>query len=271
MKLDGRAPHLIVFDVDGTLLDRRRQILASTRWSTQQLLGAGHHVALASARPPKSVERLSRDLLQNRAAYIISLNGAHITSEKGVLMERTIKRRAVLTSIRKARECGVQTNLFFGWDWLVDEITPQTRAEAEVVNFDPVEVEDLTLLNVPVHKLLFIAEPERIMRFRNLLRLSDLPVNASLSKPTYCEVIARQASKADAVAFLAQRLGVKAKNTVAFGDGENDLLMVTAAGTGVAMGNGIDAVKQVAKLITCTNDEDGIANALIRLGLVKKN
>ena len=47
--------------------------------------------------------------------------------------------------------------------------------------------------------------------------------------------------------------------TMAFGDGENDISMLKAAGAGVAMGNASEIVKQAADLVTKTNDEDGVA------------
>ena len=132
------------------------------------------------------------------------------------------------------------------------------------------KVTDLTTLSdVPSHKLLFIADPEEVAPFRDGIWRSGLPVEAALSKPTYCEVVARGVSKAGAVTFLAQRFGTDPKNTVVFGDGENDLPMITAAGVGVAMGNSMDNVKQAAKLTTHSNDGDGIARALVRLGLVE--
>ena len=55
------------------------------------------------------------------------------------------------------------------------------------------------------------------------------------------------------------------ENSVAFGDGSNDMTMIMAAGTGVAMGNAIDEVKRAAKLVTAENDEDGVALALEKL------
>ena len=137
MRLDGSVPHLVVFDIDGTLLDSRGRIFPSTRWSTRHLLASGHHVALASARPPKSVERLLRELLGNRIVDIISLNGAFVTSRQDVLLEHTIDKGAAEELIRQARARGVQTNLLSGWDWWVEEVTPRTQLEADIVGFEP--------------------------------------------------------------------------------------------------------------------------------------
>ena len=49
---------------------------------------------------------------------------------------------------------------------------------------------------------------------------------------------------------------------MSFGDGENDIPMIKAAGLGVAMGNALDTVKAVADTVALTNDENGVAAAI---------
>jgi hydroxymethylpyrimidine pyrophosphatase-like HAD family hydrolase len=58
---------------------------------------------------------------------------------------------------------------------------------------------------------------------------------------------------------LAEHLGLRREQTMAFGDGLNDITMIKSAGIGVAMSNAVDEVKRVADEITATNDEDGVA------------
>ena len=79
------------------------------------------------------------------------------------------------------------------------------------------------------------------------------------------EINAHGATKGNALMWLADYLSIDRKATMAFGDGENDISMIEAAGVGVAMGNGLEAVKAAADEITLTNDEDGVAAALERL------
>ena len=79
------------------------------------------------------------------------------------------------------------------------------------------------------------------------------------------EINSARANKGEGMKFLCEYLGVPIENSVAFGDGSNDMTMIMAAGTGVAMGNAIDEVKRAAKLVTARNDEDGVALALEKL------
>lgn len=69
-------------------------------------------------------------------------------------------------------------------------------------------------------------------------------------------------SKGTALVDYCQVAGIDVQRTITFGDNENDLSMIVAAGTGVAMGNAVESVKAAADVITATNDEDGIAQVL---------
>lgn len=73
------------------------------------------------------------------------------------------------------------------------------------------------------------------------------------------EATAKGCNKGEALLWLSRYLGVDPRNTVAFGDGNNDLSMIHAAGYGVAMGNALAEVKKAAQYTTCANTEDGIA------------
>ena len=59
--------------------------------------------------------------------------------------------------------------------------------------------------------------------------------------------------------------GIDPAELIAFGDGQNDIPMLKLAGTGIAMANATDEVKRAADMVTCSNNEDGIAEALEEL------
>jgi Cof subfamily protein (haloacid dehalogenase superfamily) len=82
------------------------------------------------------------------------------------------------------------------------------------------------------------------------------------------DIIPNPGSKAQTILALAKKVGIKPENIVTFGDGNNDIEMLNLAGTGVAMGNAANHVKDAANLVTDTNDQDGIYKALRQLELV---
>ena len=80
--------------------------------------------------------------------------------------------------------------------------------------------------------------------------------------PAFCDLTSATADKANGIRAIAEHMGIDISETMAFGDGGNDLTMLRAAGVGVAMGNALDEVKAHADYVTSSVDEDGIANAL---------
>ena len=84
------------------------------------------------------------------------------------------------------------------------------------------------------------------------------------------EISTSTATKGNALHFFAERMGIDVSQTMAFGDSQNDISMICAAGIGVAMGNATEDVKETADYVTRTNEENGVAYALEELVLKKK-
>ena len=87
--------------------------------------------------------------------------------------------------------------------------------------------------------------------------------------PFYYEAYAKGVNKGNALVKLCEILDLTADNVIAIGDEENDISMLKFAGTGVAMGNAVPAVKEVATHHTVDNDHDGVAQAIRELALKK--
>jgi hypothetical protein len=84
-------------------------------------------------------------------------------------------------------------------------------------------------------------------------------INYHTSKPFFLEFVDKKASKAIALQRIGEHYNISREETIAVGDGFNDLSMIEYAGLGVAMGNAPDAIRQKADYVTLTNDEDGLA------------
>ena len=86
--------------------------------------------------------------------------------------------------------------------------------------------------------------------------------------PAFTDITARGADKGKGLHAMADYLGLNIEETMAFGDGGNDISIIKEAGVGVAMGNAGEELKQVADFITTPIDEDGVKNALIKYGVI---
>ena len=115
---------------------------------------------------------------------------------------------------------------------------------------------------VPADKInmFFIEEDARVRMRKTLAEIPGILVTSSLSNNL--EINATGANKGDALLQLAEYLGIKQEETMAFGDGENDITMLRTAGIGVAMGNAEPSVKAAADYVTVTNNEAGVAAAI---------
>ena len=83
-------------------------------------------------------------------------------------------------------------------------------------------------------------------------------------------ITADGADKGKGLAAMARHFGLDISETMAFGDGGNDISIIRRAGTGVAMGNAGDNVKAAADYVTTSVDDDGVMNALVHFGVIDK-
>ena len=86
--------------------------------------------------------------------------------------------------------------------------------------------------------------------------------------PDFVDVFPRAGGKARAVRRVLDMYGISPEEAIAFGDGGNDIGMLDAVGTSIALGNANPEVKEMASFVTDDVDHDGIYNACVRLGLI---
>ena len=82
------------------------------------------------------------------------------------------------------------------------------------------------------------------------------------SVPEYIEFVKKGIKKSEAIKFIMEKYQIKQEEVMTMGDGENDIEMLKFAGLGVAMENAREDVKKVANVVSTSNNEDGVANAI---------
>ncbi|MNJ68393.1 putative phosphatase [compost metagenome] len=87
-------------------------------------------------------------------------------------------------------------------------------------------------------------------------------VHVTKSKPNFLEFMHNEGTKGHALKFIANHFGCGLNETIAIGDSWNDHEMLEAAGLGIAMGNAIPALKEIADYVTLSNNEDGVKHAI---------
>lgn len=253
-----KRPRFYVFDIDGTILTTEHQVLPSTKSGLSLLKDKGFTTMLASARPPLAITPIVDTLGMDH--FYISLNGALVVRDQEILLDEPMDGKATQEVVRRGLARGLSVNVYSTWDWFIHEVNPHSTREGEIVGFHGT-VRDLYTVT-KAHKILVIGNPTEIAFLQQELSQEVPSVQGSLSNPTYLEVVATGVSKAHALELVCNLVGIPLGDTAVFGDGENDLPMLEVAGLGIAMGNAHSSLKEVAKLVTKTNNEDGILQAI---------
>lgn len=259
---------MICLDIDGTLLNSNHQISETVKETIKLVVSKQHiPIVLVSARMPKGIRFLQKEL--EIKAPIICYSGALILDEKGKQLSTERIDSAYLKEIYRVTDAlNIHISLYKDDQWYVESMDAWAKQESKITNIKPKVISFVTLLelwekegNGP-NKILCMAKPKQIIQLKETLKIEAL--NIYPSKETYLEIMPKQASKTSAIQVLERKFGVQQSEIIAIGDNHNDIDMLKYAGLGVAMGNAPETVKQHAKEITLTNDEDGVAAALLK-------
>ncbi|MCZ4059701.1 sugar-phosphatase [Pantoea sp. LMR881] len=267
------AIKLIAIDMDGTLLNPQHLITPGVKSALDRARQQGVSIVLATGRPFVGVQRYLMELNLQEDQYCISNNGALVQRaiDGECVAEVTLTFDDYLYVEQLARESGVHFQAF-------------DKSHLYTPNKDISEytIHEASLTGIPV-RYRSVDEMDRNMRFPKLMMIDKpalldsaierLPDHARetytilKSAPYYLEILDRRVNKGQGVKMLAEKLGLRQEEVMAIGDQENDLAMIEYAGTGVAMGNAIESVKEIAQFVTKTNMEDGVAHAIEELVL----
>lgn len=258
---------LIACDMDGTLLTNDKKISERNKKAIADANKLGTVFAISSGRPPVSVARYAESLPERTP--VIALNGALITrlGDEQPIFECPLEKETALEIFEHAKKLGA---VYVAWCSNVlyaSSLCPEIETYCTLSKVKPIVITDhAALAESSISKILLIAEPETISDYIkyfdcNLVR----PASYCTSNPRFLEIFNKKASKAIALGWLAEYLGLDISETIAFGDGYNDLDMLLAAGLGVAMDNACDEIKAQCGLVAPSNEEDGVAQIIEEL------
>ena len=261
---------LLVFDLDGTLLSSEKTIMPKTKAILHELRERGHVIALASGRPPRAVipyyEELGLD------GPIISYNGACITDPKDnefPTYHYFFKREWILSFLRQIKKDEIinlfaesGTALYLGHN--SDQFDNMFHKEGMlVINGDYEKI-----LNEDVYAFVFQMKNDEALK---KLKEINLPDKTLFLRHWYdCDGIAEfgstEVSKAAGIKRLEEIYKIPHGQTIAFGDAENDVEMLSYVASPFAMKNACGKLKYMVKNITEEdNDHEGIYLTLKRL------
>lgn len=266
---------LIAFDLDGTLLDDGKALPERNRRALEAAGEAGIWLVPATGRIPAGMPEPLRGLKGLR--WGILSNGAEIYDfeEERIVVREEIALDTALELLDHAEALGLYYDCYQdNWGYM----TASLLAQAPAFMKDYPGILDLLLrLRTPVPELrAWLREKgERVQKLQ--MYFTDLPLRERLlrelperfpslsftsSLPVNIEINSTRANKGQALRTLCSLLGLRREETLAFGDGSNDLTLLREAGIGVAMSNAFPDVLAAADRVTGTNNDAGVAQVI---------
>jgi Cof subfamily protein (haloacid dehalogenase superfamily) len=262
---------LLALDLDGTLIDDTLRVSPRVQRTLRRAIDAGVHATLATGRSFAQTRHYAQQL--GITAPLICYQGAVVQdpASEDVLFRCGVPLPEAREFVDLARARQWSLGVFLDRGLHAEQITEGVRFFAEYGPIaEPVtEVHslDAVLTHEPIKLIVVTSEEEAAAVNEQLAVHFDGRLRIVRSFARFVEGTNMAASKGQALAFLAQRLGVAQAETMAIGDQNNDADMVAWAGCGVAMGNATADVKAGATYVAPPLEEDGAAEAIERFVL----
>lgn len=280
--------NILFFDVDGTLVNFSCRMPESTRIALKLLHQNGHKLVISTGRSKSEVypwllsmdwdglicgagayvewnqkeiyaKYMSDRMVEILVNYIESKNGTYILEGSSAIWERDIL---------------VKKNHAFIEEWIkasngngVDQPIPTARIFSHLSEVS--HIHKLNFHGIDMDADVMEKEINGLLSSEGLGNIKAIRFNNGNVFVTSGEITMEGIHKSFGIDMLLKHSGFNAGEAIAFGDSLNDYEMIKNAGTGVAMGNACDALKQAADIVTSHIDEDGIYNAVKKLGLIK--
>lgn len=261
------TPKAIFFDIDGTLIDNTtKQMQESTREAIRLARQNGHICMINTGRTqrlvtPQTIGNITFD------GYLMGCGTMAVYHDR-VLYHHTLERKL---SARILKALG---------KYKIDALL-----EGREENFCDVPehmyTESFRHFASGFAGRYYDTFDHAIGRYDKLFAYTDDPAAMKAFREEFCaeldfiprendfyEIVPKGSSKAAAIRYMADRLGIPMENTVAIGDSNNDLSMLQCAGVSIAMGNSTPQVLELADYVTTDVNRDGIWNALKWLGVL---
>jgi Cof subfamily protein (haloacid dehalogenase superfamily) len=273
----------VFLDVDGTYVNDRGVVPESARRAVVQARANGHRVFLCTGR---AVAELWDHIMEAGFDGVIASAGGYVELGGEVLLHRSMSVDDVLHVVEFFDVHGVEyyleansglygsrhskarlRQLVYGG---VSDEDVLAELEKGLGPFIDSLIDDQDLVRDDINKVSFLDSevPIETIRAEFAGHLDVIPVTVPMFGPNSGEMSIPGIHKATAIELLLKHAGIARDDTIAYGDGLNDLEMIEFVHLGIAMGNAHPRLKAAAHAVTGEPDQDGIHTSFTALGLI---
>ena len=261
---------LVACDLDGTLFNSEMAVSAANAKAVKNAQSSGIEFLIATGRAPRE----SRSVLKDADLHtsFINLNGALVFDENEQLMiKHSIPKAKAQQLVHLLHRAGFYFEILTANQVYSENLDQRisnvaiSAGNKTIMNMKQIHSFDNLLQDPKIEVMKIIAFDSRGHEAftdikKEIATMGDLVVTSSSS--SNIEINEQHAQKGLALLDYAKLKGIEPEEIAAIGDNLNDESMIRAAGTGVAMGNAIPAIKKIAQVVTKRNNEDGVAYIL---------
>lgn len=259
---------LIAIDMDGTLLCEDKSVSERNYDAIQRAKAAGVKIVLATGRPLGGIKNYLKHLkLNGKEDYAVVYGGAVVqhTTSGDILSHDALSASDWEELYTLSQSLGVNIHALTSVGCIAPKDSKYSRHETEINKIpliigDPTEQKGAQIL-----KIMMIDEPDVLSA-----AITKIPpefyeqYTVVRSAPFFLEFLHRNANKGVGVQKLAEKLNIRQNEVICIGDAGNDSHMIEYAGLGVAMGNAVSDLKEIADYVTLSNEEHGVAHVIER-------
>lgn len=253
---------LIISDMDGTLLNSSSKISQENLSAINHFIDNGGSFTVATGRMNVAVNMYIEELPLNIPAILY--NGAMIYDfgKEEIVWKQNLEDDVmpiINWVLSDYPEVGVQ--IYSNNKVHVCRNSIQTEKHIAREHLEPVfcKIDEAPF---PWIKCMLIADNHILMEIKEHLREKEISFRSVFSESNFLELLNTNSSKGNALKELIRIYGFSRKNVISLGDNLNDIELIQAAGTGIAVDNAHPELKQVADYCCCSNNDHAIAEVI---------
>lgn len=250
----------VFFDLDCTLLNAESQVDDDVALAMHQLKDNGYLPVICTGRAPNEIPHVTAP---TGIDTYITLNGALVQSQNETVFENSLDIKDIESVMKQAKELGDSISFHTEEETFLNEVTPTVVDFYKSVHLPLPTVDPDYYKSHKLPMIIVISNegPERYQKnYDNLTFYKTGKYSI--------DTVNHGVTKMSGILHLLEGLDLMDKPVYAFGDGSNDLPMIQQVKHSVAMGNGIDAVKEAAEYVTSANTDGGIIKGLKHYNLI---